>query len=51
MNETEAMAVEVEAVDFPEVDGERKDATTLRDAVGEEVLVPVVGALTTGGRG
>ena len=44
VNETEAMAVEVEAVDFPEVDADRKDATTLRDAVAEEVLVPVVGA-------
>ena len=49
VNETEAMAVEVEAVDFPEVDADRKDATTLRDAVAEEVLVPVVGAPTTRG--
>ena len=48
VNETEAMAVEVEAVDFPEVGADRKYATTLRDAVAEEVLVPVVGAPTTG---
>ena len=49
VNETEAMAVEVEAVDFPEVDADRKYATTLRGAVAEEVLVPVVGAPSTGG--
>ena len=48
VKEAEAAAVEGEAVDFPEVDADRKDATTLRDAVAEEVLVPVVGALTTG---
>ena len=48
MKEAEAAAVEVEAVDFPEVDADRKDATTLRDAVAEEVLVSVVGAPTTG---
>ena len=50
VKEAEAAAVKVEAVDFPEVDADRKDATTLRDAVAEEVLVPTVGAPTTGGR-
>ena len=43
------MAVEVEAVDFPEVDAGRKDAPTLRDVVTEEV-VPVKGAPLTGWR-
>ena len=47
-NETEAMAVEVEAVDFPEVDADGKDETTLRGVVAEEVVIPVVGAPTTG---
>ena len=46
--EAEAAAVEVEAVDLPEVDTERNDETTLRDAV--EVLVPVVGSPPTGRR-
>ena len=49
VKEAAAAAVEGEAVDFPEVDADRKDATTLRDVVAEEVLVPVVGAPTTGG--
>ena len=49
VKEAEVAAVEVEAVDFPEVDADRKDATTLRDAVAEEVLVPVVGAPTPRG--
>ena len=40
MKEAEAAAVEGEAVDFPEVDADRKDEATLRDAVAEEVLVP-----------
>ena len=48
VKEAEAAAVEGEAVDFPEVDADRKDATTLRDAVAEEVLVPAWGAPTTG---
>ena len=49
VKETEAMAVEVEAVDFPEVDADGKDEATLRDVVAEEVVAPVVGAPTTGG--
>ena len=40
VKEAEAAAVEGEAVDFPEVDADRKDEATLRDAVAEEVLVP-----------
>ena len=48
--EAETAGVEVEAVDFPEVDADRKDEATLRDAVAEEVLVPVVGAPQTGWR-
>ena len=40
MKEAEAAAVEGETVDFPEVDADGK---------AEEVLVPVVGAPTTGG--
>ena len=50
MNEAEAAAVEVEAVHFPEVDADRKDELTLRDAVAEEVLVLVVEAPPTGWR-
>ena len=49
VKEAEAAAVEGEAVDFPEVDADRKHEATLRDAVAEEVLVPVVGAPMTGG--
>ena len=48
MEEAEAAAVEVEAVDFPEVDADRKDEATLRDAVAEEVLVPAGRAPPTG---
>ena len=44
------MAVEVEAVDLPEVDADGKDEATLRDVVAEEVVVPVVGAPPTGWR-
>ena len=40
VKEAEAAAVEGEAVDFPEVDADRKDEATLRDAVAEEVLAP-----------
>ena len=36
----DAAPVEDEAVDFPEVDADRKDEATLRDAVAEEVLAP-----------
>ena len=50
VKEPGALAVEVEAVDFPEVDADGKDEATLRDVVAEEVVVPVVGAPTTGGR-
>ena len=42
--------MEGEAVDFPEVDADRKDEATLRDVVTEEVLVPAVGASQTGWR-
>ena len=44
VKEAEAAAVEGEAVDFPEVDADREDETTLRDAVAEEVLAPAGGA-------
>ena len=50
VKEAEAAAVEGEAVDFPEVDADRKDEATLRDVVAEEVLVPAVGAPQTGWR-
>ena len=40
MKEAEAAALEDEAVDFPEVDADRKDEATLRDAVAEEALAP-----------
>ena len=49
VKEAEAAAVEGEAVDFPEVDADRKDEATLRDVVAEEVLVPAVGAPQRGG--
>ena len=39
--------MEGEVVEFPDVDADRKDETTLRDAVAEEVLVPAVGAPPT----
>ena len=40
VKEAEAAAVEGVAVDFPEVDADRKDEAVLRDAVAEEVLAP-----------
>ena len=45
VKEAETVVVEGEAVDFPEVDFDRKDEATLRDVVTEEVLVadPMVG--------
>ena len=39
VKEAETVAVEGEAVDFPEVDADKKDEATLRDVVAEEVLV------------
>ena len=39
VKEAEAAAVEGEAVDFPEVDADRKHEATLRYVVAEEVLV------------
>ena len=50
VKEVEAVTVESEAVDFPEVDADRKNEATLRDVVTEEVLVPTVGASQTGSR-
>ena len=50
VKEAEAAAVEGEAVDFPEVDADRKDEATLRDALAEEVLAPAGGAPPTGWR-
>ena len=50
VKEAEAVAVEGEAVDFPEVDADRKDEGTLRDGVTEEVLVLARGAPQTGWR-
>ena len=50
VKEAEAAAVEGEAVDFPEVDADRKDEATLRDAVAEEVLAPAGRAPPTGWR-
>ena len=50
VNEAEAVTVEVEAFDFPEVDADGKDEATLRDFVVEEVLVPAMGAPPTGWR-
>ena len=44
VKEAEAATVEGEAVDFPEVDADRKDEATLRDVVAEEVLVPTSGS-------
>ena len=43
------MAVEVEAVDLPEMYDDRKDEATLDDVMTEEVLVPAKGAPQTGG--
>ena len=48
MKEAEAVIVKGEAVDFPEVDFDRKDEATLRVVVTEEVLVPEAGAYKTG---
>ena len=42
--------MEGEVVEFPDVDADWKDETSLRDAVAEEVLVPAVGAPQTGWR-
>ena len=39
VKKAEAVAVEGEAVDFPEVDADGKDEATLRGFVAEEVLV------------
>ena len=47
---TGAAAVEGEVVELPEVDADRKDEATLRDAVAEEVLGPAVEAPPTGWR-
>ena len=49
MNETEAMAVEVDAVDFLEVYDDRKDEATRCDVMTEEVLVPQGEHLIPGG--
>ena len=38
VKEAETVTVEGEAVDFPEVDADRKDEATLRDFVAEDVL-------------
>ena len=48
VKEPEAVIVEGETVDFPEVDADGKDEATLRDVVTEEVLVPAEGAPQTG---
>ena len=50
VKEAETVAVEGEAVDFPEVDADRKDEATLRDVVTKEVLAPARGAPPTGWR-
>ena len=50
VKEAEAVIVEGEVVDFPEVDADRKDEATLRDVVTEEVLVPAREAPQTGWR-
>ena len=50
VKEAETAVVEGEAVDFPEVDFDRKYEATLRDVVAEEVLAPAVGAPPTGWR-
>ena len=49
VKEAEAVTVEGEAVDFPEVDADGKDEATLRDVVTEEVLVPAGEHLRPGG--
>ena len=50
VNETEAMAVEADAVDFPEVCDDRKDEATRCDVMTEEVFVPQREHLIPGGR-
>ena len=50
VKEAEAVTVEGEAVDLPEVDTDRKHEATLHDVVTEEVLVSAVGAPQTGWR-
>ena len=50
VKEAETAVVEGEAVDFLEVDFDRKDEAVLRDAVAEDVLVPAKGAPLTGWR-
>ena len=50
VKEAEAVTVEGQVVDFPEVDADRKDEATLRDVVAEEVLVPARGAPSSGWR-
>ena len=50
MKEAETAIVESEAVDFPEVHGDRKDEATICDVLTEEVLVPAKGAPLTGWR-
>ena len=47
VKEAEAVTLEGEAVDLPDVDLDRKDEATLHDVVTEEVLVPAVGAPQT----
>ena len=50
VKEAETAIVEGDAVDFPEVDFDRKHEATLRDFVAEEVLVPTKGAPLIGWR-
>ena len=50
VKEAEDVTVEGEAVDFPEVDADRKDEATLRDDVAEDVLAPAGSVLPTGWR-
>ena len=50
VKEAETAAVEGEAVDFPEVDADRKDEATLRDVMAEEMSAPARGVYPTGWR-
>ena len=50
VKEAEAVIVEGEAVNLPEVYDDRKDEATLCDVMSEEVLVPAKGAPQTGWR-
>ena len=50
VKEADTAVVESEAVDFPEVNVDRKDEVTLCDVVTVEVLVPAKGAPLTGWR-